>query len=522
MQLHDMLRERKKRANESALEYFLEMKKIARQGSIDDFDLMQYVIEGIPDDPHRLILHGTKKLSTFRERLKEYDLIKSRRAKTEKPTPIVSKFGVKEKEERMNSIRCFNCGRSGHKSVECKEKSLGPKCFKCNLHGHLSSNCTTTKIDVNIVTVENFRKLPEKEVKIKGMNFMALIDTGSQLNLINSRTHRAMGGPELKESTIILSGFGKVKAKPYGYFEEKLKIDNDEFYTKFYVIKDDLLEPDVILGQSLLDETEFLIRKNEVTIRRINDVKPIVEKDEVKEEEEEDDEETNEEEEVIRDSEDAVAKLKEELAEKEKVLAREQETSQNLRDKLEKLKMEYDTERYRLTRTCLRYEETIQAKQDEILNLRAKCKSSEENHISDKQALNQKLQQLQDQINDDKTTIREFREENNQTHDEVQKDPVSRRQEMKTRMTGIKERHQEKENDNDNDFKARNKKPGFLGFYKISRYKEADVNDVERSYERGTSEDEDQEVRNRDEKRDVDSGFGDRSCSGRPNVGTAR
>ncbi|KAL0271400.1 UNVERIFIED_CONTAM: hypothetical protein PYX00_008501 [Menopon gallinae] len=58
MQLHDMLRERKKRANESALEYFLEMKKIARQGSIDDFDLVQYVIEGIPDDPHRLILRG--------------------------------------------------------------------------------------------------------------------------------------------------------------------------------------------------------------------------------------------------------------------------------------------------------------------------------------------------------------------------------------------------------------------------------------------------------------------------------
>lgn len=87
-------------------------------------------------------------------------------------------------------------------------------------------------------------------------------------------------------------------------------------------------------------------------------------------------------------------KLKKQLAEKEKALVEEQEASQAFQNKLKELRTEYNTERARLTQACRQYEETMQAKQNEISSLHARCRHLHENHVSEKQALTQKLQQV--------------------------------------------------------------------------------------------------------------------------------
>lgn len=50
-QLHRMLRERRMKADESVQHYYLAMKELASRGNIKPDAVIQYIIDGIPDDP---------------------------------------------------------------------------------------------------------------------------------------------------------------------------------------------------------------------------------------------------------------------------------------------------------------------------------------------------------------------------------------------------------------------------------------------------------------------------------------
>lgn len=87
-------------------------------------------------------------------------------------------------------------------------------------------------------------------------------------------------------------------------------------------------------------------------------------------------------------------KLKKQLVEKEKALAEEQEASQVFQNKLKELRSEYNTERSRLTQACRQFEESIMAKQNEVQNLQCRLQHVMDTHVSEKQVLTQKIQQV--------------------------------------------------------------------------------------------------------------------------------
>ncbi|KAF5308177.1 hypothetical protein FQR65_LT06357 [Abscondita terminalis] len=99
---------------------------------------------------------------------------------------------------------------------------------------------------------------------------------------------------------------------------------------------------------------------------------------------------------------DQVQKLKKQLAEKEKALTEEQETLAGVQAKLREVRQEQIAEKAQLQQRTRALEEALQAKHLELQNINGRVHTQ-----------NQKLQQMQAQINEDAVAVRKLRDDNN-------------------------------------------------------------------------------------------------------------
>ncbi|UYV80729.1 hypothetical protein LAZ67_19001549 [Cordylochernes scorpioides] len=71
--IHILLTKRKKQQFESYYEYFLNMIELGSQGNLEEAVIIQYVIDGIPDQEfNKSILYGSTSYSDFKIKLKNY------------------------------------------------------------------------------------------------------------------------------------------------------------------------------------------------------------------------------------------------------------------------------------------------------------------------------------------------------------------------------------------------------------------------------------------------------------------
>jgi len=67
--VHRQLSSRRKRADETLLQYLYKMRKIAAHGNMEDKSVIDYVICGVPDtSAHKNILYGAATLSEFKKK----------------------------------------------------------------------------------------------------------------------------------------------------------------------------------------------------------------------------------------------------------------------------------------------------------------------------------------------------------------------------------------------------------------------------------------------------------------------
>ena len=261
------------------------MKEIAARGDIEEEALFQYVIDGLDDQSmNKSVLYGARNVKDFKEKLKIYEKLKTKNANVNKSSNPTSKKITKPKEE----IRCFNCGDLGHKSTMCDNKSKGAKCFRCNEFGHKSIDCKKekpkkTKTDIQedtskteLVHSLNAPKGMYKIIEIRGEKFNALVDTGSQFNIVNQSLHNKIGAPILSDSTLRFSGFGGTKVIPIGCFEDIISINDDHFKVTIYVVADDVMKMKAVIGSELLSQAEVNITQDSITIKKLPEINDIL------------------------------------------------------------------------------------------------------------------------------------------------------------------------------------------------------------------------------------------------------
>lgn len=137
--VHQKLKERRKTAEETNLEYLYEMLSIAILGNIDIEATLSYTTDGLPGSiQSKHSLYEATTLKEFKRKLIIYESIQS-------------KSKQKPENDEKNNTNCFNCGEKTHMSSKCPNKNKGPKCFKCNSFGHLSSSCSEPTKSMNII-----------------------------------------------------------------------------------------------------------------------------------------------------------------------------------------------------------------------------------------------------------------------------------------------------------------------------------------------------------------------------------
>ncbi|XP_043258037.1 uncharacterized protein LOC122400580 [Colletes gigas] len=213
LKLRRQFEERKWRTDEEFSAYVHEKVIFGNLVSVDKEELLEYVIDGIPD----IQLRNQARLQRFNttialltafegislaDRTERVETVSMRSLQKEKKIPPpsgVAAASARNRDASQAGIRCFNCSKYGHKSTECKlpRREKGA-CFKCGEKGHLIYDCKDRQKSAHINCVQNSLRVGntfEKTIVFerKGMGaeirvkLDTLIDTGSSITLIKEK-----------------------------------------------------------------------------------------------------------------------------------------------------------------------------------------------------------------------------------------------------------------------------------------------------------------------------------------------
>lgn len=267
------------RKDESFHEYVHEKIIICNRVPIDQDELIEHIVDGIPDttlcDQARIqrFLTTDSLLSAF-ERITLRDRGVSghgRRdgrsggavgAERSRRFDGVAKSGDKGRDNRDK--RCYNCGAREHISANCPTKELSTKCFECGAYGHIAPKCPKRKVasrEAAIASVlRTMRKKCIKEVTIGCRAIAALVDTGSDISMMRASEYALVESPELRTSGIEFCGLGNYRAATLGQFETKITIDGNLYAIIIHVVPDAVLQYDLLIATDFLDSVEFNVK----------------------------------------------------------------------------------------------------------------------------------------------------------------------------------------------------------------------------------------------------------------------
>ncbi|XP_055913761.1 uncharacterized protein LOC129947273 [Eupeodes corollae] len=206
--VHNALRNRKKRRDENFLQYVLAMQEIASSAEIDEQDVITYIIKGIPDSLfNKQLMLTANTVAELKVILRKYEKMRA------ESQPTTSGYTSKPFQQakpllRIESkVKCYNCNEVGHISTKCpKPKRERGSCFRCGKKGHVISECSEK---ASVLVVQNkdplkestistlladFKGVLEFELKCSeagsiqvNMHLPTIIDTGSPISFIQQQ-----------------------------------------------------------------------------------------------------------------------------------------------------------------------------------------------------------------------------------------------------------------------------------------------------------------------------------------------
>ncbi|XP_053994072.1 uncharacterized protein K02A2.6-like [Hylaeus volcanicus] len=282
--------ERSWRIHENFSEYHHDKMILANQVGVEDEELIDYMIDGIPDD----LLRNQARMYRFAESselLEAFEKI-SLKPRTNKNVVVDKRIMASPRSSgntcAVNPLqpvrRCYNCNGEGHLADSClKPKRERGSCFSCGDQGHGYLKCPKSSkaeapkpTSVSLIdgpqssTMEGQRRHPPlqtpsrnyciflTEEKEEHYFVEALVDSGSAINLMTYKTfNNFFSMYELVQGKHNFN-YGGVNQSPLsvmGYVNIRIKLQLvpcDIFEVRFMVVPDSTMTYSALLGREFM------------------------------------------------------------------------------------------------------------------------------------------------------------------------------------------------------------------------------------------------------------------------------
>ncbi|XP_036347914.1 uncharacterized protein LOC118757296, partial [Rhagoletis pomonella] len=283
MEVHRMLRNRRKRQNESYREYLYNLMEISKPIELDELSLVTYFIEGIPDsNANKSNLYQAKTVKELKIQLSIYEKVRDGRQEVNSSGSVRSGEGNKAStglgNNKDQTKRCFKFGDISHIAKDCSQKQI--KCFKCGQPGHRAVDCQRQQVEVkkeksNVNTLRNQGKQEFgtggcifKDLAVGGATFSTLIDTGCDLCLIRRDVLLLLNDDiELNNDQISLVGVGNARLTTLGSFKTMVVVDGMELEVIFHVTRECDMRYSAVIGVSVLKLVDLVVSEGSVEFK---------------------------------------------------------------------------------------------------------------------------------------------------------------------------------------------------------------------------------------------------------------
>ncbi|XP_037930328.1 uncharacterized protein LOC119665079 [Teleopsis dalmanni] len=253
-----------RRQNETITEFIFRVCALGRRHNLSEIAVTKYVREGLKHRELQMAIAPQKFVFVKEMREACEHFLQNCIKINEKPF-----HNAGESEQRIQSfnkaknVMCYNCGKSGHLSVNYARPPKRPRCIDCN-KVHLKNeqqNCGKPSVFVRKTNIIDNKFL--KKITIGSKQAIAFIDTGSECNMVRETFANDIGGTRSK-NLFTIGGFGG------GIERSEIQIDTD-------LKIDEVEKPENI--RAVYDNGQFKFEDKVKTTCKINKLSPITEDD---------------------------------------------------------------------------------------------------------------------------------------------------------------------------------------------------------------------------------------------------